>query len=138
MRKVVVSVDGSAASKAAVCWCVANLPSDAVVVAVCGMSLVSEFALSVSPLPSDSEQRIEDVFRNEWCQPLVGAGFEVRPKLVREDDADALVHAAAKERPDALIIGKMPHHALADFFAAGALHEVLHQMPCPILIVPAT
>ncbi len=137
MKKVVLSVDGSAASKAAVQWCAEHLPAGTVVVAICGLSLVSEFALSIPPLPSDSENRIEDVFLREWCAPLVDADVELRPRLVHEDDAPALLDTAAKERPDALVIGKERHHTLADFFSASPLHRILHEMPCPLIIVPA-
>jgi nucleotide-binding universal stress UspA family protein len=137
MKKVVVSVDGSVASKAAVQWCADHLPEGTVVIAICGLSLVSEYALSVRPLPSDSESRIQDVFVREWCAPLVSAQLELRPKLVHEDDAPALLNTAAKENPDALVIGKERHHTLADFFAASPLHRILHDMPCPLVIVPA-
>jgi len=137
MSTVVVSVDGSVESKAAVRWCAEHLPADTVVVAVCGLSLVSEFAVSVPPLPSDSENRIEDVFRREWCQPLIEAGLQVRPKLVHEDDANALLDAAAQEKPDALVLGKVGHHTLADLFSVSPLHRVVHRMPCPLILVPA-
>jgi nucleotide-binding universal stress UspA family protein len=137
MSKVVVSVDGSEASKAAVRWCAEQLPADTVVVAICGLSLVSEFVLSVPPAPSDSENRIEDVFQHEWCQPLIDAKLEVEPRLVHEGDAAALIETAAKEQPGALVVGKEPHHTLGDFFSASPLHQLLHKMPCPLIIVPA-
>ena len=137
LNKVVVSVDGSPASHAAVRWCAEHLPSGTTVVAICGISLVSEFAMSVPPLPSDSENRIEDVFRNQWCAPLTEAGMNLQARLVHEDDAEALLEAAVRESPDALILGKERHHTLADLFSAGPLHRVIHRMPCPLLLVPA-
>jgi len=136
MKKVVVSVDGSDASKAAVQWCAEHLPAGTIVVALCGLSLFSEFALSVPPLPSDSENRIEDVFLREWCAPLAAADIELRPRLVHEDDAKALLDTAAQEAPDALVIGKERHHTLGDFFSVSPLHRILHGMPCPLILVP--
>jgi hypothetical protein len=138
MKKVVVNVDGSPASKAAVAWCAEHLPADTVVVAICAISVASEFAMSVPPMPSDSENRIEDVFRREWCQPLIDAGVDVQPKLVHEADAHALLDAAQSETPGALVLGKEPHHTLADLFEAAPLHRIVHRMPCPLIIVPAS
>jgi nucleotide-binding universal stress UspA family protein len=136
MKKVVVSVDGSDASKAAVQWCADHLPTGTVVVAICSLSLVSEFTLSVPPLPSDSENRIEDVFLREWCAPLAAADVELRPRLLHEDDAAAILDTARQEAPDALVIGKERHHTLGDFFSISPLHRILHTMPCPLILVP--
>jgi nucleotide-binding universal stress UspA family protein len=136
LTKVVVSVDGSRASRAAVRWCAEHLPPGTTVVAICGISLVSEFALSVPPLPSDSERRIEDVFEHEWCAPLAKAGLALRAQLVHEDDAQALLDVAAREKPDALVIGKERHHSLSDVFSASPLHRIMHHLPCPLILVP--
>jgi nucleotide-binding universal stress UspA family protein len=136
MGTVVVSVDGSEASNAAVRWCAEHLPKGTRLVAICGINVLSEFALTVPPLPSDSERRIQDVFENDWCAPLTEAGLELHPRLVHENDARALLDVAAKEHPAAMVIGKEPHHSLADFFAVSPLHRVIHEIPCPLIIVP--
>jgi len=137
MNRVVVSVDGSAPSRAAIRWCVHELAPGTTVIAICAFSVISEFLVSVPPLPSDSERRIEDVFEHDWCAPLAEAGFDFTPRLVHEPDAAALVDTAGREHPDALILGKEPHHTFADLFSVSPLHQVLHRMPCPIILVPA-
>ena len=137
MNRVVVSVDGSAPSRAAIRWCVHELASGSTVIAICALSVISEFLVSVPPLPSDSESRIEDVFEHDWCAPLAEAGFDLKARVVHESDVAALLDTAAREHPDALILGKERHHTLADLFSASPLHQVLHRLPCPIILVPA-
>lgn len=138
MSKVMVSVDGSAASKAAVSWCAAHLPADTTVVAVGGLSFVRQFALTVRPLPAGSGNHMDEVLRHDWCQPLTDAGLDVRPKLVCDDDTVALLDAVADEKPDALVLGKERRHTLRDLFSLSPLHRVVHRLPCPLIIVPSS
>jgi Universal stress protein family len=137
MKKVVVSVDGSEASRAAVHWCTEHLPPETTVIAICGINMASTLAMSVPPISGDSTARIRKVFRDDWCGPLAAAGFDLRTRLIEEDDASALLEAAAKEDPDALVIGKEKHHTLADLFVASPLHRLLHHLPCALIVVPS-
>jgi hypothetical protein len=63
MDKVVLSLDGSEESRAAVRWCIHNLDPATKVIAVCGISEMEEFVLGVPLFDPTAEQAIEEAFK---------------------------------------------------------------------------
>jgi hypothetical protein len=138
MDKVVLSLDGSNASHAAVQWCAQHLASATMVIAVCGISELGEFVIGIPPfdLPS-SEAGIEECVQYEWTEPLRRAGLQCEPRLVHRRQAAALLQVVADEQPDALVIGKPARRTLRDIVGGSALNKVIHHAGCPIVLVPA-
>ena len=109
MDKVILSLDGSKAGRAAVRWCALHLAPTTTVIAVCGIGEFGEFVLGIPPfdLPS-SEADIEECVEHEWTEPLRQAGLHCEPRLVHRRQAAALLDVVALEQSDALVIGRPP------------------------------
>ena len=137
MDKVIVSLDGSDASHAAVRWCAQQLAPATTVIAVCGIGEFGEFVISIPPfdLPS-SEAGIEECVAHEWTEPLRQAGMHCEPRLVHRRQAAALLEVVALEQPDALVIGNPPRRPLCDIIGGGALNNLIHHAGCPVVLVP--
>jgi nucleotide-binding universal stress UspA family protein len=134
--KVVVSVDGSEASKAAVRWCADNLDSSSTVIAVAGLSEVAEFVIALPAFDAGwSPAQIRDTVRTIWCRPLEHAGLEWHPRFAHSTQAAAVSEAIDAEQPDLVVIGS-PAHPELDMVLGGQLHHVLHHAMCPVLLVP--
>ena len=137
MKKVVVGVDGSEASRAGVKWCALNLTPTTKVIAVTGMSETGEFVMSLpGPDAAASVEQIRDVFRQKWCRPLDAAGLDWDARIVHHSQPTALAHVVDKEKPDLVVIGK-PEHIALDLMVHGKLQHALHHARCPVLIVPS-
>src|SRR5438445_7265407 len=128
MDKVVLNLDGSEESRAAVRWCIDNLDPATKVIAVCGISEMEEFVLGVPLLDPTAEQAIEEAFKTRWIEPLRRAGFDCEARVVHQAAAPALLQVIQREQPDALVVGKAPHNLLADTIVSGWLFRLVHQM----------
>ena len=136
MRKVVVSVDGSEESGAAVRWCATVLPPEVDVIAVCGMGGWGEFVVSLPPFVEPEEQ-IRTCLDQEWTAPLRAAGLECETRLVHARQVPALVQVARTEHPDLLVIGESRYGAIPDVVWGPGKSRLLHHPPCPVVVVPA-
>jgi nucleotide-binding universal stress UspA family protein len=137
MEKVVVSVDGSEESRAAVAWCAEHLHHDDEVVAVGGLGELGEFVMNLPGfVRAASPDHIRQVFRDVWCAPFRSADLRWTPMFTHHTQARALGEAIDELRPDLVVLGKPPHLAL-DVLLRGRLQHVLHEASCPVVLVPA-
>ncbi|HZP15378.1 MAG TPA: universal stress protein [Nocardioides sp.] len=137
MGKVVLSVDGSEAGRAATEWCVENLAPGTTVIAVCGISDLAEVVLGLPGFDEPGEHGLEEALNTRWSEPLRRAGLYCIPRLVHHRPMAALLEVVAEELPDAVIVGKGPHRAWAEAFVADSPLPLVHRMPCPVVLVPA-
>ena len=139
LDKVVVGVDGSDASRAAVQWCASHLEPGTTVVAVCGTidlaSISVEFMSAAWYLHMAST---EQALKEYWCQPLRRAGLRCDCRLVYGSQAAALCEIASQEHADALVVGKPSHRAAIDALLGGTVRKVIHRPPCPLIVVPSS
>jgi len=88
MDKVVLSLDGSEESRAAVRWCIHNRDPATKVIAVCGISEMEEFVLGVPLFDPTAEQAIEEAFktRGEMSRPVRMSIGDGQPQAAVERD----------------------------------------------------
>ena len=133
--RIVVGVDGSKESLAAVSWVTEIATAlDATVIAV----NVAESHLGRTPASSpDNWQR--DVERNieQWTAPLSGAGVTVLSVAQRDlHPADGLLGVATARHGDMLVIGTRGVGGFAGLRAGGVALKVLHHASLPLILVP--
>jgi nucleotide-binding universal stress UspA family protein len=135
MTTVVVSVDGSAPSHAAVEWTARHVDRDTHVIGVCGLSGLGEFALALPPYELDPPE-IASVLEDRWCEPLRNAGIDFEPRLLHVRQLTAIEQTVDAEDPDMLVIGRQHHHGLVDTIVGKGFDHFLHHPPCPVVVVP--
>ncbi len=136
---IVVGVDGSPGSDAAVAWVEAHGPAlQAQVTAVhvvSRMNLWDLAALQVDTGPLLEERRHN--LKTVWTEPLHAAGLRVTTRLVRGDPAMEILHVAEQREADLIVIGSKNHTAVRDIVLGGTAHKVVNHGRRPILLVPA-
>jgi nucleotide-binding universal stress UspA family protein len=101
------------------------------------MSPAAEFVMSLPPLPADAVRDLRHHFEEQWCRPLRDAGVPYRSAVVEESAAHALVHIAAREHADLVVLGGHGHGGFADRLLGSVSYTVSHAAPCPVVIIPA-
>jgi nucleotide-binding universal stress UspA family protein len=138
IQTIVVGVDGTEGSQRALEWTVERATElHARVVAVFAMPPVSEFVLSIPPLPAEAVHDLRAHFEKEWCRPLRDAGVPYRSYVVEESATHALVRLANREHADLLVLGAHGHGGFADRLLGSVSYTVSHEAPCPVVIIPA-
>jgi nucleotide-binding universal stress UspA family protein len=123
MYTMVVGVDGTEASAAAVDWCAEIGP-------LLGAEVIAVHALlDDAGFPSDQEFR-------SWCEPLHRAGMTVR-RVAQDDDATRLLQqVAAAEQADLVVVGKTHRGELGGFILGSVVETLAYHARRPLVIVP--
>ncbi len=138
--RIVVGVDGSAASRAALHWAAREarlrgahlevvhaweLP--ALVVAGDGGAGVPVIA------PGELEQAAEDLVRREAAAITAAQCLEVTASIVRGHPAHALIEAA--RGADLLVVGSRGHGGFVGMLMGSVSNHVVHHAGCPVVVV---
>jgi nucleotide-binding universal stress UspA family protein len=142
LRKIVVGVDGSDNSLAAVSW-TAELSKDlgpgVEVVAVHALGLLEHLDPKEEPIPVEHHQaEIEHVCREEWCSPLADAGVYFRTELVYGPPVQVLLGAADREEADLVVIGSRGLGRVPERRLGSTSTQVASQSRRPVAIVPGS
>lgn len=133
--RIVIGVDGSPASLAAVAWLSEVAPAlGASVIAV----EVEEPYLEWTPPTSPKNWR-RDVEHHlvEWTAPVHEAGADVLPIAQRDlHPADGLLGVAAARHGDLLVVGTRGLGGFTGLRAGGVALKVLHRANIPLVLVP--
>ncbi len=136
LERIVIGVDGSPGSSAAVSWVTEIAPAfGASVVAVHVHEPYMEWTPSTSPKNwrRDVERHIE-----EWTEPLTEAGVPVIPVAQRDvHPADGLLGVTAARHADVLVLGTRGLGGHVGLRAGGIALKVLHRAGIPLVLVPA-
>jgi nucleotide-binding universal stress UspA family protein len=62
-------------------------------------------------------------------------GMSVKVRVEEAEIADTIVQAAEEEKSDLIIMGAGNQNSLKKFLFGNLLDEVIHQAPCPVLVV---
>jgi nucleotide-binding universal stress UspA family protein len=137
MGPIVVGVDGSQPSAAAVSWAtaVARLLS-AEVVLVHARPFSTEVLQDVPPLGlvdwgKDCRKKLNTV----WSEPVRQAGVSFRLRLVHHSPGTALLQAAAEAGADLIVVGAR-HHRHGHRSTGTLSHYLVGRASCPVVAVP--
>jgi len=137
-ERVVVGVDATEESRAAVEWCAHNLSSTTEVVAVASMSKLGEFVLGLPGFDDDPAGHMLGRAETNWIAPLHTAGVPVRIRFEEDESWRAIVTVAADEHATLIVVGKHHRGLLTKLIHPPDADLVINHAPCPIVIVPTT
>jgi nucleotide-binding universal stress UspA family protein len=141
VRRIVVGLDGSRSSAAALKWAVRMAKTmGAQVTAVYAIDVPTYFPQPYgTPVQFDEEWRaaMKSDFENKWCKPLKVSG--VRYRTVMEDGRAASVIAAVadREKADVVIVGRRGRGGVAELLLGSASHELVLHSKRPVLVISA-
>ena len=139
IKRIVVGVDGSAQSMAALKWAVRIAKGmGSQITAVYALNLPIYFAPQYGvPFQIDPEWRhdMKTDFENKWCKPLIAAG--VRYQTVMDDGRPASVIAAVAERENAelIVVGRRGRGGVAELLLGSVSHELVLSSKRPVLLI---
>jgi len=139
LRKIVVGVDGSAPSLAALQWAVDEAArSGACIDAVYAYAypIVPAAHPAVVVVPTD---RLEQEGRNILDVAIAGiegaARASITPRVVQ--GVPGRVLAAEASDADLLVVGTRGHGGVKGLLLGSVSHHVTRHSPCPVVVVPA-
>jgi nucleotide-binding universal stress UspA family protein len=136
--KVILNAEPSERGRAAREWCRAHLGSADELIAVVAMAPVGEFVLAVPSIDGlGDEQKLQAGVEAECCQPLRDAGINCEARVVVDSPERALLDIAVAESADLIVVGKRPHGAIVDTVLHDTAAHIVHNPPCPVLVVPS-
>lgn len=135
MRKIVVGVDGSEASKEALRWAVAEarLRGDRIV-AVHAWSyppVISPMTAMIDP-HLDFEGGAREVLDSTLAE-IDASGVPVEKRLVQRSAADALLRASADA--DLLVVGSRGRGGFSGLLLGSVGSECVHHASCPVVVI---
>lgn len=138
-RTIVVGVDGTEASTAAVAWSAAY--ASQVGARVLAVHAVPEpWLWGVAALQVDSDPLVatrRSLLLGRWTEPLRDAGVDVSTHLHVGDPTAELLGAAHRVKAELIVIGARRHSALHDLAERGTAHKLPDLSEVPVVVVPA-
>ena len=140
MSEIVVGVDGSPASRAALSWALAEARlRGANLRAVHALTVATPFALDAPPvlLPSLMEEAEQEAERElgDVVAEVAGDNLDVpiERSVVEGPAAERLLEAAAGA--DLLVVGSRGHGGFHGLLLGSVSQQCAHHAPCPVVIV---
>jgi nucleotide-binding universal stress UspA family protein len=142
-KKIVVGVNGSAASNAALDWAIQDAaPKGAEIIAVhvlrpmCGQApatSVAEVRLrEFDYLGVDTRSRV----KTELFGPLTRSAVKHRIVIVEGHPATQILGVADAEDAALIVVGNGLHSTMEDLFLGSVAHELTHRSRRPLAVVP--
>ncbi|MGZ4153281.1 MAG: universal stress protein [Actinomycetota bacterium] len=142
VRRIVVGVDGSAASLRAISWAARRAAEiDGEVIAVHaiqpfwmidGIANSEDMALAYKNWQEDMERVLEE----QWCVPLRTTGVAYRSFSVEGGPA-ALLGVANREQAELVVVGRSGRSGLSELLLGSFSLHVVHHSSVPIVVIPA-
>ena len=137
-RRIVVGVDGSASSKAALAWAVrqAHL-TGTVVEAVTAWQFPSAYGYPVPTLGTDFEELATKAVKDAIAEVLANddAADSIRYKVVEGNAARVLIDESAGA--DLLVVGSRGHGGFVEALLGSTGQHAVHHATCPVVVIRA-
>lgn len=148
IERVLVGLDGSQGSNAALQWAIRlAMAVDAEVLAVYAYQLpepaiapptggvpvgLGSEELAIQQSLRDAEERAFET----WCAPLSRAGIRNRQLFVEGPATEVLPEVADRERADMIVAGRRGHGRLAELLLGSVSQHLVHHAHVPVVVVP--
>jgi len=135
-RRIVVGVDGSVSSKAALAWALRQARlTGAVVEAVIAWEFPASYGYPVEPIVDvDWETLAQQVVRDAIAEVTATAEpSRIRSKVVQGNAAQVLVHESAGA--DLLVVGSRGHGGFAEALLGSTGQHCVHHASCPVVVI---
>lgn len=137
-RRIVVGVDGSRSSKAALRWATRQASMtgmDVEAIAAWSIPVYYGYSLFADGMPSADLAGLAQRMITEAITEVGGTGAEskVIATVIHGDAAEVLVHASA--RAALLVVGNRGHSVLAEALLGSVSQRCVHHAACPVVIV---
>jgi len=135
--RVVVGVDGSASSKAALAWAArqAHL-TGAVVEAVTAWEFPAAYGYPVPVLDVNFEELATKTVKDAIAEVMAGAGADsIRYKVVEGNAARVLIDESVGA--DLLVVGSRGHGGFIEALLGSTGQHAVHHAACPVVVIRA-
>ena len=135
-HRIVVGVDGSGPSKAALAWAVRQATlTGATVEAVIGWEVPANFGspVPVAPVPGFDELAREVVTLAIADVSSPGEQVTIRPKVVEGNAAQVLLDASAGA--ELLVVGSRGHGGFVGALLGSVSQHCVHHAACPVVVI---
>jgi nucleotide-binding universal stress UspA family protein len=141
IRRIVVGVEGSESSAAALKW-TARLAKalGAQVIAVHAVDVPAYYPEPYGiPVQFDTEWRaaIQSEFETKWTKPLKAAAIRYRTVLEDGRAASVITEVADRENADMLVVGRRGRSGVAELLLGSTSHELVLHSTRPVLVISA-
>jgi nucleotide-binding universal stress UspA family protein len=135
-RRIVVGVDGSVSSKAALAWATQQAKlTGAVVEAVIAWHSPGTYGYPVPAVDYNDYEKLATEVVADTIAEVAGPGgpAEIRPQVVEGNPAAALLAASAGA--DLLVVGSRGHGGLVEALLGSVSQHCVHHATCPVVII---
>jgi nucleotide-binding universal stress UspA family protein len=139
IKRIVVGLDGSKQSEAALKWAVRMAKG-------MGSQVIAVYAVDVpvyfpepygTPLQFDEGWRtaMRSEFENKWCRPLKASG--VRYRMLMEDGRASSVidEVAERENADIVVVGRRGRGGVTELLLGSVSHALVLHSKRPVLVI---
>jgi nucleotide-binding universal stress UspA family protein len=142
VERIVVGVDGSEHSAAALAWAIAmatGMGSEVIAVFAVSAPIYFDSGYGQVAIPVELDQKWRDDMRREleddWCKPLRDA--RVRYRTVMEDGRAASVidKVANDTDADMVVVGRRGRGGVAELLLGSVSHELVLHCKRPVLVI---
>ncbi|MDA3644289.1 universal stress protein [Saccharopolyspora indica] len=135
--QILVGVDGSAGSRAALRWALryAELSGGRVVALIaCAIPALIDVALMLEDdVAANAKRELEKAV--EETRALLGTRLPVEQRVVRDHAARALLDEAREQDVDLLVVGHRGHGGFIEALLGSVSQHCVHHAPCPVVVV---
>lgn len=142
LARIVVGVDGSEHSLAAIEWAIRmakGMGSEVVAVFALNTPVLFDagYASPAVPVQYDPEWRNEmkREFEEDWCKPLRESGLKYRAVMEDGRPASVLSKVADQVNADIVLVGRRGRGGVAELLLGSVSHELVQHSKRPVLVI---
>ncbi len=141
-RRIVVGLDASPASRAALRWAIDYAKAiGGEVVTVHAFEAPVYFSYprgEATPVMLDATFRegVRRCFEEDWCAPLVGSGVPYRSVVADGRAAAVLLDVAEREAAELVVAGRRGLNTLGELVLGSVSQSLVHGSRRPVVLVP--